>query len=848
MATNNASISETEYAKKRGDLMKLISSLRSIGAQADLDLPRIVCIGNQSAGKSSLIEAISQIHVPRDSGTCTRCPMECRLSSSSENDPWSANITLRIEFDSSGTRLPETKTYCFGGVINDADAVELNLRRAQAAILNWGSRSYDEFVTMDQETLVKGSHNQEQLKFSKNVVCIAISGPKLTDLVFIDLPGLIQNAEEDMISLVERTVTEQIAGNSIILVTLPMSDDLENQKAALLAKKQDPEGSRTIGVLTKPDTLTTGATRSRSAWLDVIEGRNHPLKHGYYCTRQPEDSDRAKGITFDDAREAELTFFKNTSPWSTSIQKQRFGTRNLTEKLSTLLSQKIDESLPHLRSELKAAIDRTNAELATLPPPLLEDPSSELLNLVTKFCASFEGFVEGIRGSERLIQENHKSYVAFKIAIRRSAPDFRPFVTAIESSGDIIDPSEVVGDEPLPENCILTSEPIYLQDVRAYINRARTRELPNNIPFPAKVALIERFTASWEAPINDCFHAVLNRVFLTLMGLITERFGRFSLLQSRVRAIINDEIHSHMRDTRNMLDTILKFERYPFTQNDHYYQVCREKFLAHFRAIRAGIVQDSSSLAKNRRMEGAGLISGMAPGSPLDPQSETTISSSKEKETKPTFGSGTNAPAKAPGGFAGPSFSFAMSTAPVQMSSTSHSDKSRPAAKPSIATLPFELAPQANTTNTLQPGASAFTPKTRTSGVSDCFNSIENQNQALAALAKLGIHVKVDDLHKLVPSDPWEDELTVAAEVHSYFQTSYKRIIDNVPMTIDNKFFRSLAMKMQSSLIGGLGIGDTERAAAYLAEDNSIVLKREELLSRKKRLESVRQELLKFGY
>lgn len=106
-----------------------------------------------------------------------------------------------------------------------------------------------------------------------------------------------------------------------------------------LAKQVDPTGQRTIGVMTKPDTLPPGATKSRDLWLDVIEGRRFPLKHGYYCTRQPDDDERTKGITTAQAREAEMAFFRNNAPWSTSAQKHRFGTTQLVANLSKLLTQ-----------------------------------------------------------------------------------------------------------------------------------------------------------------------------------------------------------------------------------------------------------------------------------------------------------------------------------------------------------------------------------------------------------------------------------------------------------------------------------------------------------------------------
>lgn len=94
--------------------------------------------------------------------------------------------------------------------------------------------------------------------------------------------------------------------------------------------------------MTKPDTLPSGATKARELWLDVIEGRRHSLKHGYFCTRQPDDADRANAISPKQARVAEAQFFAKTAPWATSTQQQRFGTNNLVETLSRLLTNLID--------------------------------------------------------------------------------------------------------------------------------------------------------------------------------------------------------------------------------------------------------------------------------------------------------------------------------------------------------------------------------------------------------------------------------------------------------------------------------------------------------------------------
>ena len=96
--------------------------------------------------------------------------------------------------------------------------------------------------------------------------------------------------------------------------------------------------------MTKPDTIPAGATSMRENWLAVIEGRRHTTRLGYYCTRQPDDDERAHNITSQQARAAEKVFFSSTSPWTASTSKERFGTENLVASLSKLLAKIIDDS------------------------------------------------------------------------------------------------------------------------------------------------------------------------------------------------------------------------------------------------------------------------------------------------------------------------------------------------------------------------------------------------------------------------------------------------------------------------------------------------------------------------
>ncbi|CCO32399.1 Interferon-induced GTP-binding protein Mx AltName: Full=Interferon-inducible Mx protein [Rhizoctonia solani AG-1 IB] len=109
-------INSNEHARQRRELLDLIIRLQSIGLGSELELPQIACIGSQSVGKSSLIESISGVALPRASGTCTRCPIECRLKRSEQ--AWEATVYLRFESGKSGY-TGKTKEVQFGAFSNE---------------------------------------------------------------------------------------------------------------------------------------------------------------------------------------------------------------------------------------------------------------------------------------------------------------------------------------------------------------------------------------------------------------------------------------------------------------------------------------------------------------------------------------------------------------------------------------------------------------------------------------------------------------------------------------------------------------------------------------------------------
>jgi|SRR5277367_3917056 hypothetical protein len=181
---------DTSYAAlSRGLLNDVVARLHNCGVGRHIDLPKIAVIGDQSSGKSSLIEAISQVKVPRSADTCTRCPMEVILHrGSGKKEVRNYCISLRKEYDNDGQRVGMAAPIFFAETQDRKEVTDL-LRRAQLAILN-PQKNPDFF---DGDNL--NYRDEESLDFSWNKVVLEITGADV-DITFIDLPGFIPSPEK----------------------------------------------------------------------------------------------------------------------------------------------------------------------------------------------------------------------------------------------------------------------------------------------------------------------------------------------------------------------------------------------------------------------------------------------------------------------------------------------------------------------------------------------------------------------------------------------------------------------------------------------------------------------------
>lgn len=144
----------SQYEEKVRPCIDLIDSLRALGVEQDLALPAIAVIGDQSSGKSSVLEALSGVALPRGSGIVTRCPLVLKLRKLGDKEEWKSKVSYQdLEIN-----------------ISAPSEVEKEIRKAQNVIAGEGQG------------------------ISKELITLEVSSPDVPDLTLIDLPGITRVA------------------------------------------------------------------------------------------------------------------------------------------------------------------------------------------------------------------------------------------------------------------------------------------------------------------------------------------------------------------------------------------------------------------------------------------------------------------------------------------------------------------------------------------------------------------------------------------------------------------------------------------------------------------------------
>ncbi|KAI5865539.1 vacuolar sorting protein 1 [Durotheca rogersii] len=360
-------------------LIKLVNKLQdvfaTVGVNNPIDLPQIVVVGSQSSGKSSVLENIvGRDFLPRGSGIVTRRPLVLQLI----NRPATPQ-TNGVKDEISGSTDKAANADEWGEFLHIPGQKFYDFNRIREEI--------------SRETEAKVGRNSG---ISASPINLRVYSPNVLTLTLVDLPGLTKVPVGDQPRDIERQIKDMVLkyiqkSNAIILAVTSANIDLANSDGLKLAREVDPEGQRTIGVLTKVDLMDEGTDV-----VDILAGRIIPLRLGYVpvVNRGQRDIDNKKPISA--SLEAEKNFFENHNAYRN--KSTYCGTPYLARKLNLILMMHIKQTLPDIKARIASSLQKYSAELESLGPSMLGNSANIVLNIITEFTNEWRTVLEGNNG------------------------------------------------------------------------------------------------------------------------------------------------------------------------------------------------------------------------------------------------------------------------------------------------------------------------------------------------------------------------------------------------------------------------------------------------------------------
>ncbi|CAM9381804.1 unnamed protein product, partial [Phaeothamnion confervicola] len=347
--------------------LDLVDTLRAQGIQEEVPLPQIAVMGDQSCGKSSVLEALSGVQFPRGSGLVTRCPVQLTMKRGGPGAAWSGRASVMWR------------------------------RGAQPAVAG-AVQSPDQLRAVIEE-LMNLVCTDTANGFSTDSIVVEITAPDCPDLTLIDLPGIVRTA----VSGQSRGVITEVNGliesylnqeRTIILAIVPANQDVATVDILERAKAVDPAGMRTIGVLTKPDLIGPG---NEEEVLQVLANQRKPLKLGYVMVKNRNQQQLSKGMSLHEAHVEEMAFFAKHGVFS-RVEPGMLGVEALTKRLVRLLVERIKAALPNMKWEMQENLNEVEKELRPLNrnvPRSFGERLKSLMQIVTEFTRLLRASIKG---------------------------------------------------------------------------------------------------------------------------------------------------------------------------------------------------------------------------------------------------------------------------------------------------------------------------------------------------------------------------------------------------------------------------------------------------------------------
>ncbi|KAL3977917.1 C-terminal binding protein [Sarotherodon galilaeus] len=534
-----------QYEEKVRPCIDLIDKLRSLGVEKDLALPAIAVIGDQSSGKSSVLEALSGVALPRGVGIVTRCPLELKMTRKKKGEGWYGKISYRD----------------YKEELKKPSLVEKKIREAQDKLVG------------------------NETGISSDLISLEIASPDVPDLTLIDLPGItrvaVSGQSEDIGEQIKRLIQNNIRKQETIsLVVVPCNVDIATTEALRMAQQVDPEGERTLGILTKPDLVDKGTEENM---VKIVHNEVIPLKKGYMVVKCRGQKEITEKVSLSEALKNEEAFFKEHAHFQTLFDEGQATVPKLAEKLTLELVHHIQKSLPRLDDQLQKKLKQTRANLDKLsngPPSNAIERLGFLIDRVSAFTQDAISLTKG--------EELKCGYNSSIFSILRA--QFAVWREAIETSGTNFNWN-------------------IQREVSQYERKYRGRELPGFINYKTFEAMIQEQIKQLEEPAVQKLKDVSELVKKELFELAQSSLVGFPNLIRTAMLKIEDIRTKREAEAEAILRMQFQMELIVYTQDTTYSKMlAKRKREDEEEAVNSlGLLAKSQSKTVNNNSSGATL-------------------------------------------------------------------------------------------------------------------------------------------------------------------------------------------------------------------------------------------------
>ncbi|KAL3468557.1 P-loop containing nucleoside triphosphate hydrolase protein [Aspergillus heterothallicus] len=560
--------------------LAFIDELHALGLNSTIELPELIVLGDQNTGKSSVLQAITELSFPVEDTMCTRFPVQISFRQTGSSSLSSSLSSVAARSRVKATIIPGPLTG------NDEEFVA----RAESFQVERDSLSAEDMgdiIALAEECIFgpegKGDGVIVNGKGRAKILCDATlrierSGPDEMHWTIVDLPGLIRSkvrvngaavgdgginggpvtngeAPAALNAVVaEDIVRKKLQGERNIVLLVIDDVDVERQKSLELVESIPGLTERCIGILNKCDKREAGSGKWMVSLLQNKLSTVPMLKHGWFGLRNRKPIEAGlSDVERDEAEEKEF----GQPAWA-DVPREQCGIKELMRYVDHERRAQIQKGMPAIISEIRTKLRACESDLSKMGDAR-NTPRSQRY-FVFQFCNEMQRMAEAcLRGQYQdipskdekvrlryLVQERLERFSVSVFPTRDVKLAFGGFEAELKSLRALSPSPE------LWENRIKCEPGIYSEIYREAL-LCRGRSLPGSVHPDVEERVFRKLSAHWEEyaykMVEDAKMLVKNCYDVLL---------RLAIPNQRVRYEVGSVISGNMEEWNRDADHALR--------------------------------------------------------------------------------------------------------------------------------------------------------------------------------------------------------------------------------------------------------------------------------------------------